>query len=108
MLTKGLVKDVGNPDDPYHGEEYLFIAVILCGVFEIIAGICGVHKLLYLVTLPVKVGFLQGLGLIITLAQLEEFQKLVNAFRTFAEMSAAANDVVSSVNKRGKSSKSLV
>lgn len=33
--------------------------------------------------------------------ELEEFQKLVNAFRTFAEMSSAANDVVSSVNKRG-------
>ena len=39
--------------------------------------------------------------------ELEEFQKLFNAFRTFAEMNAAANDVVSSVKKRGKSSKSL-
>ncbi|CAD7975044.1 unnamed protein product [Amoebophrya sp. A25] len=56
-----------------HGIAYLFYAVMLCGIFQIVLGFCGIHKALSLVTFPVKVGFLNGLALVIGKSQLESF-----------------------------------
>ncbi|CAD7949416.1 unnamed protein product [Amoebophrya sp. A120] len=55
------------------GVEYLFWAVMFCGLFQILLGFAGIHKALSLVTFPVKIGFLNGLALVIGKAQLESF-----------------------------------
>lgn len=56
-----------------HGIEYLFWAVILCGIIQILLGLVNVHLALEYVTFPVKLGFLNGLALVIAKSQLESY-----------------------------------
>ena len=55
------------------GLGYLLYAVLLCGVFQLLLACVNIHKALQFVTLPVKLGFLNGLALIIAKSQLESF-----------------------------------
>jgi SulP family sulfate permease len=57
-----------------HGKEYLFAAVILMGVFQIIFGLLKLGKFIRLVPHPVFLGFVNGLALVIFLAQLQHFK----------------------------------
>ncbi|MEJ2619263.1 MAG: SulP family inorganic anion transporter [Candidatus Thiodiazotropha sp.] len=57
-----------------HGVEYLFAAVLLAGVFQIGAGILRLGKFIRLVPHPVMLGFVNGLAIVIFLAQLKQFQ----------------------------------
>jgi len=57
-----------------HGVEYLFAAVILMGVFQLIFGSLRLGKFIRLVPHPVFLGFVNGLALVIFLAQLKQFQ----------------------------------
>ena len=57
-----------------HGVEYLFPAVILCGVFQIIVGGLRLGKLIRLVPHPVMLGFVNGLAIVIFLAQFGSFR----------------------------------
>lgn len=57
-----------------HGIEYLFAAVIMMGVIQIIFGILRLGKFIRLVPHPVFLGFVNGLALVIFLAQLEHFK----------------------------------
>lgn len=61
-----------------HGVQYLFAAVLLAGVLQIIAGICKLGKFIRLVPYPVMLGFVNGLAIVIFLAQLGQF-KVFNA-----------------------------
>ena len=56
------------------GVEYLFAAVILAGVFQISAGIFRVGKFIRMVPHPVMLGFVNGLAIVIFLAQMQQFQ----------------------------------
>lgn len=62
-----------------HGVEYLFAAVILMGVFQMIFGAFKLGKFIRLVPHPVFLGFVNGLALVIFLAQLKQFQYVDNA-----------------------------
>jgi len=57
-----------------HGVEYLFAAVVLMGVIQIAAGIFRLGKFIRLVPHPVMLGFVNGLAIVIFLAQLGQFQ----------------------------------
>ena len=57
-----------------HGIEYLFATVVLMGVLQILAGIFHLGKFIRLVPHPVMLGFVNGLAIVIFLAQLTQFQ----------------------------------
>jgi SulP family sulfate permease len=57
-----------------HGVEYLFATVVLMGVLQILAGIFRLGKFIRLVPHPVMLGFVNGLAIVIGLAQLTQFQ----------------------------------
>ena len=57
-----------------HGVEYLFATVILMGILQLGAGIFRLGKFIRLVPHPVMLGFVNGLAIVIFLAQLSQFQ----------------------------------
>ncbi len=61
-----------------HGIEYVFAAVALAGVIQILVGIFKLGKFIRLVPQPVMYGFVNGLAVIIFMAQLEQFKTVVN------------------------------
>jgi SulP family sulfate permease len=57
-----------------HGVEYLFATVVLMGILQIGAGIFKLGKFIRLVPHPVMLGFVNGLAIVIFLAQMTQFQ----------------------------------
>lgn len=57
-----------------HGVEYLFAAVVLTGLLQILAGILRIGKYIRIVPHPVMLGFVNGLAIVIFLAQVPHFQ----------------------------------
>ena len=57
-----------------HGVEYLFATVVLMGILQIIAGVMQWGKFIRLVPHPVMLGFVNGLAIVIFLAQLTQFK----------------------------------
>lgn len=66
VVIFGLVKD--------HGVDYLFPAVVLAGLLQVSVGALGLGKLIRLVPYPVMLGFVNGLAIVILLAQFQSFQ----------------------------------
>lgn len=56
-----------------HGVEYLFAAVVLMGLIQIGAGLLRLGKFIRMVPHPVMLGFVNGLAIVIFLAQLGQF-----------------------------------
>jgi len=56
-----------------HGVEYLFITVVLMGLLQITAGALKLGKFIRMVPYPVMLGFVNGLAIVIFLAQLGQF-----------------------------------
>jgi SulP family sulfate permease len=61
-----------------HGVQYLFAAVVLAGIIQISAGVFKLGKFIRIVPYPVMIGFVNGLAIVIFLAQLGQF-KVKNA-----------------------------
>ena len=59
-----------------HGVEYLFPTVILCGLIQVCIGIGKLGKLIRMVPHSVMLGFVNGLAIVIGLAQLGSFKTL--------------------------------
>lgn len=57
-----------------HGVEYLFATVVLMGIMQILAGVFRLGKFIRLVPHPVMLGFVNGLAIVIFLAQMTQFQ----------------------------------
>ena len=57
-----------------HGVEYLFATVILMGIIQLLAGLFRLGKFIRMVPHPVMLGFVNGLAIVIALAQLQQFQ----------------------------------
>ena len=57
-----------------HGVQYLFATVVLTGVIQILAGLFKLGKFIRLVPHPVMLGFVNGLAIVIFLAQLGQFK----------------------------------
>jgi sulfate permease, SulP family len=57
-----------------HGVEYLFATVVLMGVLQITFGLFKLGKFIRMVPFPVMVGFVNGLAIVIFLAQFGHFK----------------------------------
>lgn len=57
-----------------HGVEYLFATVVLMGILQVFAGVMHWGKFIRLVPHPVMLGFVNGLAIVIFLAQLTQFK----------------------------------
>ena len=69
-----------------YGVEYVFAAVILAGVLQVITGALRMGKLMRLVPHPVIFGFVNGLAIIIFMSQLAQFKDSSGAWLTGSEM----------------------
>jgi len=56
-----------------HGVDYLFPAVILMGLIQIVVSLLRLGKYMRIVPYPVMLGFVNGLAIVIFLAQLQHF-----------------------------------
>jgi sulfate permease, SulP family len=61
-----------------HGLEYVFSAVALAGVIQVLVGVFKLGKFVRLVPQPVMFGFVNGLAVIIFMAQVGQFRTEVN------------------------------
>jgi len=57
-----------------HGVEYLFAAVVLMGLIQLLVGVLRLGKFIRLVPHPVMFGFVNGLAIVIFMAQLSQFK----------------------------------
>lgn len=57
-----------------HGPEYIFATVILAGLIQMLAGTLKLGKFIRLVPQPVMFGFVNGLAIVIFMAQLTQFK----------------------------------
>jgi len=57
-----------------NGVEYLFATVVLTGLLQIFAGVFKLGKFIRIVPHPVMLGFVNGLAVVIFLAQMKSFQ----------------------------------
>ncbi len=59
-----------------HGVEYIFATVVLAGLIQMVAGFLKLGKFIRLVPQPVMFGFVNGLAIVIFMAQLGSFKTL--------------------------------
>lgn len=57
-----------------NGVQYLFAAVVLAGLLQVLAGVFKLGKFIRIVPHPVMMGFVNGLAIVIFLAQLGQFK----------------------------------
>ncbi len=57
-----------------HGVQYLFATVVLMGIIQLLAGVFRLGKFIRMVPHPVMLGFVNGLAIVIFLAQMEQFK----------------------------------
>jgi sulfate permease, SulP family len=57
-----------------HGVEYIFATVIFAGIIQLLAGFLRLGKFIRLVPHPAMFGFVNGLAIVIFLAQLDQFK----------------------------------
>ena len=61
-----------------HGLEYVFGAIALAGVIQILVGLFKLGKFIRLVPNPVMYGFVNGLAVVIFMSQFEQFKQVTN------------------------------
>lgn len=66
-----------------NGIEYVFAAVALAGIFQILVGIFKWGKFVRLVPQPVMYGFVNGLAVVIFMSQLTQFKTITNGQETW-------------------------
>ena len=71
-----------------HGLDYVFAAIILGGIFQLLVGVFRLGKFIRLVPQPVMYGFVNGLAVIIFMAQLEQFKTVVDGHLVWLSGSA--------------------
>jgi sulfate permease, SulP family len=65
-----------------HGVEYLFAAVVLMGILQILFAVTKLGKFIRMVPYPVMLGFVNGLAIVIFLAQFSHFKTVTAAGTT--------------------------
>src|SRR5690606_40664244 len=68
-----------------HGVQYLIAAVVLAGVLQLLVGVFKLGKFVRLIPQPVMYGFLNGLAVIIFMAQIEQFKVIENGIATWMQ-----------------------
>lgn len=59
-----------------HGAEFVFASVILAGIIQVLAGLLGLGKFMRLVPQSAILGFMNGIGILIFLSQLNQFKDI--------------------------------
>ncbi len=57
-----------------HGIAHMYAAIVLMGVIQVLAGLLRLGKFIRMVPHPVMLGFVNGLAIVIFLAQLDQFK----------------------------------
>ncbi|UTW66708.1 SulP family inorganic anion transporter [bacterium SCSIO 12643] len=86
LIRKG--NDVGlGLDTPIEnlGLQWLFITLLLVGVIQILAGVLKLGKFVRLIPHPVMMGFVNGLAIVIFIAQLGMFKETINGEKEWLE-----------------------
>lgn len=73
----------GNAMGEGHGLYYLFLTVMLMGVFQILAGVLKLGKFIRLVPHPVMMGFVNGLAIVICMSQIGMFTEFIEGEKVF-------------------------
>ncbi|APY09957.1 sodium-independent anion transporter [Seonamhaeicola sp. S2-3] len=76
---------MGAPDENL-GLYYLFATVILMGVIQMLAGVLKLGKFVRLIPHPVMMGFVNGLAIVIFMAQLKMFRDADGVYFTGSEL----------------------
>lgn len=71
-----------------HGVDYLFAAVVLAGIIQVLVGLFKLGKFVRLIPQPVMYGFLNGLAVIIFMAQVAQFKVLDNGVENWMQGTA--------------------
>lgn len=66
-----------------YGEQYIFDAVALAGVFQIVVGVFKLGRFVRLIPQPVMYGFLNGLAVVIFMSQIEQFKSTTNGITSW-------------------------
>ncbi|WP_291091629.1 SulP family inorganic anion transporter [Empedobacter sp. UBA7494] len=66
-----------------YGEQYIFAAVALAGVFQIVIGVFKLGRFVRLIPQPVMYGFLNGLAVVIFMSQIEQFKSTTNGITSW-------------------------
>ncbi|MBO6212811.1 SulP family inorganic anion transporter [Algoriella sp.] len=66
-----------------YGDQYIFAAVALAGVFQILVGVFKLGRFVRLIPQPVMYGFLNGLAVVIFMSQLEQFKSTTNGISSW-------------------------
>ncbi len=66
-----------------YGEQYIFAAVALAGVFQIVVGVFKLGRFVRLIPQPVMYGFLNGLAVVIFMSQIEQFKSTTNGITSW-------------------------
>ncbi len=66
-----------------YGVQYLFATVVLAGLIQLMVGIFKLGKFVRLIPQPVMYGFLNGLAIIIFMAQLDQFKVTTDGITTW-------------------------
>ena len=62
------------PGDTATGLSYLFMTVLLTGIFEVLIGVFGLGKFIRMMPKSVMIGFVNGLAIVIFISQLHSFK----------------------------------
>lgn len=57
------------------GEDYLFVIMIIAGIVQVLLGMFRTGKFIFLISETVIIGFLNGLGIVIALTQIDTFRE---------------------------------
>lgn len=75
VVMVALVAEGNRRGGPGTGLEYLFLAVILMGVIQVVVGLLKLGRLIRLVPHPVMMGFVNGLAIVVFISQLRMFRE---------------------------------
>ncbi|CAM3396703.1 SulP family inorganic anion transporter [Empedobacter stercoris] len=66
-----------------YGEQYIFAAAALAGVFQMVVGVFKLGRFVRLIPQPVMYGFLNGLAVVIFMSQIEQFKSTTNGITSW-------------------------
>ena len=69
-----------------HGIDYVFATVILAGIIQMIVGFLNLGKFMRLVPQPAILGFMNGIGILIFISQVNQFKDTTGNWYTGAEL----------------------
>lgn len=80
-----------------HGIDYVFATVILAGVIQLIIGLLKFGKFMRLVPQPAILGFMNGIGILIFMAQVNQFKDATGNWYTGSELYTYLGLVVTTI-----------